>query len=259
MRTRPVEFQAPDCTGHSVKVSWLVACLNVPEDHLAIRRTCGEVVKVRVPLDGFYVIQVATLAAENPQRRTIFHYPEFGGSISWTRSKIATQRTKLDFPNRKTVPIINHKRSFSLQAPPSDSVIIRSTQQMLVANGNRHSKDRTRVPHKIILLSVFDLTLQISINLNLGRIFALFCRFALAPWNLLPRLVPSLFSLLTIFIELLRSECIFDLLSNHMVDCEDVVHLYTEDVDFDCAAGETASHNSPRIWHRRTVNLSACV
>lgn len=163
-----------------VKVSRLVAWLDVPKYHLTIRRASGDVVHVGVEFYGLNVVEMSTLTSKYSQRLIILQNPEFCGPVSRTGDEVASEWRELDIPYRIVVPIVNHERAFSLKAPSSYSVVIGTAEKMLIANWYSHWKHGTCMTHELILLRIYFHLLKFTVGCSwLSRLLHLLILFNL--------------------------------------------------------------------------------
>ena len=130
--------------------------------------------------------------------------------------------------------MINHKRSFGLQTPSSDGVIIGPADQMLITNRYSHRKDRSLMPNQLICLGI-NFIVKIKFHLLLYRfsLVLLTCFFLICfLWLILLLLSWTLLLFLVFFFWFLVNcwlififQVFLNLLSNHLIYSQHIVLL----------------------------------
>ena len=153
--------------------------------------------------------------------------------------------------------MINHERPFGLQTPSSDSVIIWSTQKMLITNRYSHRKDWTLMTNQLICLRVnFIIKIQLHLLLDRFSFFLLTCIFFICfIWLVLLLWFSwTLHLFLVLFIRLLIHcwlvlifQIFFYLLSDHFIHRQDIVLLFRKNENFDGAVRHPCCHDGSAV------------
>ena len=137
-----------------------IACLHVPEADGLVRRSRGDVVRVRMEL---HRVNVARVTAQDPQRNDPLRAPDPGRPVLRSRSEIIVERPEPDVPNWEIMALVADEvvRPLLVQPPEPHRGVLRSAQQPVRIGREGDPENGTAVADQLLIVDPLRVSLAL--------------------------------------------------------------------------------------------------